>query len=107
MQRPVSRRQKVRRQPKLGEQFFCQLIAREFEIAGNVSEDLRKGADFQWRMRGDGDMVLSSLKTRRQAHVAAGLASDLITVAAQDAGEVIAAEVARKFHAGMTSSFTR
>ena len=80
---------------ELGEKFFGQLIAGEFEICGYIGENLGKCSDFEGSVRRDGHVVLNSLKTGRKAHVAARLACDFIAVASQGASEFVATEVTR------------
>jgi len=55
---------------------------------------------------GDGDMVLCAFQAGANADVAAGLAGRFVTEAAQGSNEVIAADVAGKLQAEMTSSLT-
>ena len=64
-------------------------------------------AHAEFLVRGDSDMMLSSLKHGGQAHVTSGLARDLVAVRPKQGSELLPIQVAGKFQAGITSSFTR
>ena len=52
-------------------------------------------------------MMFSALRYRGEANVASGLPSDVVAILAEEGGELLAADVARQLHTGITSSLTR
>jgi hypothetical protein len=54
----------------------------------------------------DGDVVLCALYVGAEADVAAGLARSVVPKATQGSDKIVAADIAGKFQAGMTSSLT-
>ncbi len=94
-------------QNKSGEEFINELIAGDFQMAGNVGENLGERTDFERSVRRNGDVVLRLFASRGKPHVTARLPSHLIAEAKQCPGEFRAADITGHLQAGMTSSFTR
>ena len=92
--------------PLLAEQLLNQFVSRQVEVISYVAEDFGKCANAELFMSWDRDVMLDSLELGRYADVAAGLAGDFITETTQGPNELIAAHIAGKFQAGMTSSLT-
>jgi hypothetical protein len=90
-----------------GKEFFSQLVTGEFEITGDIGENLGKGADFKGRVRRDRNVMLNLFEARRKTHVAVRSARNFKGVASRAQSEFVATEITREFHAGMTSSLTR
>ena len=65
------------------------------------------GPHAEFPMRRDSDMVLCSFEHGGQAHVACGLAGNLVAVRPEQGSELLPIQVAGKFQAEITSSFTK
>src|SRR5258708_10505786 len=83
------------------EHFFA-----DFEISGDFEKDTAERADLQCTMRRNCNLVFCALRSGSDTNVASGLTDLLVTIPAQQPGELRAGKITRQFHATMTSSFT-
>lgn len=89
------------------EKLADQGIRVHFKVSRDLTKDTMQRAHAEFLVRGDGDVVFSSLNCGGQAHVASALAGDLATVGAKERCKSLSVEIAWKLQAGMTSSLTR
>jgi|SRR3954463_5951031 hypothetical protein len=87
-------------------QLFCENFPGDLQVGGDVRQNLSECSDLQDSMGRDRDVVFSTPEFGSQAHMAAGLATYFITVSSKQSREFFSAQIARKFQALMTSSFT-
>lgn len=90
----------------LAKQLAGQLFSRHIEVVGDVAENFSEGADSKLFVIRNGDVVLGAFQIGTDTDVAASLASGFIAETAQGSHKVIAADIAGKLQAGMTSSLT-
>ena len=83
-----------------------QFVSAYFVVSGNVSEDCGQCADSQRIVKRDGDVMLGRARCC-EPQVTACLARGAITDSRQRFRKLRAGQVAREFHAAMTSSRTK
>jgi len=93
--------------PLASKQFFDQVLPIRLEIGGNVIQDAAEGADPQWLVSRDGDMVLRPFQGGGESHVTASLTNEPVVISAQQSGQFLPPDVSGQSHTGTISSLTR
>ncbi len=73
------------------------MVAGEFEVDGDVSKDTAESSDPKWVVARNSNVVFGGLH-RGEAHVAAGLAGDVVAEWSEESDQIVTGDVAGDAH---------